>query len=103
MDKQVDAYICATGHVVLVKQNVCPVCGGSLLARKHPTEATLTSQTTVRVSPTGSQFRLGIARLAAGGSTLCRIDDDVANEIGVLVSLVIRDGIFYATPHRTSS
>ena len=90
------AFRCASGHMVFAPQEHCPHCGGALREAHASARATLIACTTVRVGPVEGPFRLGLARNAEGGTTLCRIDDDVDDAEGTPVVLEDRDGILHA-------
>ena len=76
--RPLDAWRCHAGHVYLHPHAACPVCGRSLRATRVPPVATLLLITTVRVSPAGSPFDLGLAVTVAGRArTLCRVEGRV--------------------------
>ena len=75
---RLSAYACARGHAYLHAQDRCPQCGGRLRARWIPPAATLTLDTTVRVTPGGKPYVLGIAVTRCGRArTLCRVDGSI--------------------------
>ncbi|HEX5131266.1 MAG TPA: hypothetical protein VFX92_02135 [Candidatus Krumholzibacteria bacterium] len=66
------AWRCAAGHVHIHAASGCPACGGALRAVAIRPEARLIAMTTVRVTPDGTPFRLGVAVTRAGNArTLC--------------------------------
>jgi len=75
------AFACARGHTYLHAQDACPQCGTRLRARWIPPDATLTLETTVRVTPDGAPFVLGIAVTRCGRArTLCRVDGGIRRQ-----------------------
>jgi uncharacterized OB-fold protein len=70
----IDGWRCERGHVHLHAHDGCPECGRRLFPARVAPEATLLVMTTVRVTPTGEPFRLGVAVTRAGHArTLCRV------------------------------
>ncbi len=65
---------CENSHAFFHPHETCPICARRLIAVDVPPDARLVSHTVVRVSPAGSPFALGLARLECGAQTLCIID-----------------------------
>jgi uncharacterized OB-fold protein len=89
-------YRCASRHAFFHDHPRCPRCGNELTAFAASPEATLVAQTMVRVSPSGTPFRLGIAAAQSGAKTLCLIADAVPDGENVPVLLGIKSGLFRA-------
>jgi len=89
-------YACPSGHAYFVRHAQCPECRLELAENRQPATAVIVSQTTVRVNPTGTPFRLGIAEAGSGAKTLCVIEEDVPHGDGVPVTLVRRGDLYYA-------
>lgn len=96
-DKGLLVLRCRRGHYFLSTHEECPACGAPLERHRTDPGATLIALTTVRVTPTGKPFRLGLARTDVGAKTLCIIDDNGDTEKNDRVVLVERDGLFYAS------
>jgi uncharacterized OB-fold protein len=94
---QLTAYRCGEGHVFLYPHGDCPVCGTETREANSLPGAKLISQTVVRVSPTGRQFRLGLAETAGGAKTLCIIDDGVSVEEDEVI-VYLDDGLYHVKP-----
>ena len=94
--KNLVLYACASGHVYFFRHDRCQECQRDLVEHSHEPHAVLVTQTTVRVSPTGSEFRLGIAEVDSRVRTLCIVEKDVTRREPVGVVLDYRDGIYYA-------
>ncbi len=90
---------CENSHAFFYPHETCPFCGALTSAADTRPSAILLCHTTVRVSPAGSPFKLGIARVECGAQTLCIVDDDGESEIGPgsEVTLAERDGLYHAT------
>jgi hypothetical protein len=72
---RLNAFACARGHAYLHAHDACPQCGDRLRTLSIPPEAILTLETTVRVTPDGVPFALGIAVTRCGRArTLCRLE-----------------------------
>ena len=91
-------YICEAKHAFFCAHTQCPVCGRPLTQVTHSNEAVLTSQTVVRVTPTGRPFRLGIAKVACGAKTLCLVDLALPRDDYTPVALELRDDLYHAIP-----
>ena len=77
---RLSAFACARGHTYLHAQECCPECGGPLRERWIPPAATLTLDTTVRVTR-GDPFVLGIAITRCGRArTLCRVEGGIRGQ-----------------------
>jgi uncharacterized OB-fold protein len=75
---RLSAFACARGHTYLHAHDACPQCAAPLRRRWIPPAATLTLDTTVRVTPGGEPFVLGIAVTRCGRArTLCRVDASI--------------------------
>jgi hypothetical protein len=61
-----------------------------------PARARLVAHTTVRVNPTGVPYRLGVAVTDRGAATLCVIEGEIRGNGRDRVTLVERNGRFYA-------
>lgn len=94
-------YRCGRGHAFFYAHDVCPICRSALDKITRDPHASLVSHTTVRVSPTGSVFRLGLARTPDGAKTLCILDDHTDPDRNDDVIIVQDDGLFYALPGRS--
>ena len=87
---------CQGSHTFFYPHDNCPVCGAPLQPIQSPSDAALVSHTTVRVSPAGSPFKLGLARVESGAQTLCIIEGDT-DEAGINdVFVYKKDGLYYA-------
>ena len=91
-------YRCDQGHAFFCPHDMCPICRSKLDEITREPHASLISHTTVRVSPTGSVFRLGIARTPDGAKTLCILGDDTDPDRNDGVIIVQENGLFYALP-----
>ncbi len=96
LNRYIVARRCLRGCIWLHEYGDCPNCGGRLVEVKIPARATLISNTTVRINPTGSPIRLGVARATAGATTLCIIEGNVRGNGRDRVHLVLRDGRYHA-------
>ena len=94
-------YRCGRGHAFFYAHDVCPICRSALDEITREPHASLVSHTTVRVSPTGSVFRLGLARTPDGAKTLCILDDQTNPDRDDGVIIVQFNGLFYALPGRS--
>lgn len=95
------AFACARGHVYLHAQDTCPQCGGPLRHRWIPPVATLTLDTTVRVTPRGDPFVLGIAVTHCGRArTLCRVDGSIRGH-GYDLVILEKDGDVFVARRRS--
>jgi uncharacterized OB-fold protein len=91
------AFVCARGHAYLHAQDACPQCGARLQARWIPPDATLTLDTTVRVTPDGDPFVLGIAVTRCGRArALCRVEGTIRGHGYDHVVLEKRGDVFVA-------
>ena len=61
------------GCLWLYEHDACPDCGGRLAPVRIPSDATVITDTIVRVNPSGRPIHLGVARTASGAATLCVI------------------------------
>jgi uncharacterized OB-fold protein len=89
-------YGCHSGHVYFVRHALCPKCQLELVENHQPAAAVIVSQTTVRVNPTGTPFRLGVAEVGSGAKTLCVIEESVPHGDGVPVTLARRGDLYHA-------
>ncbi len=89
-------YRCENKHAFFYPHSKCPVCRSMLDEITCKPDATLVSYTTVRVSPTGSVFRLGLAKTPNGAKTLCILNEQLEG-VGA-VTIVKDDGLYYALP-----
>ena len=96
LNRHILARRCLKGCIWLHEYDDCPNCGGRLVEVKIPSRATLISNTTVRVNPSGSPIRLGVARAAGGATTLCIIEGKVRGYGRDRVHLVLRNGRYHA-------
>jgi uncharacterized OB-fold protein len=87
---------CRLGCLWLHEHDDCPDCGGRLTPVRIPCEATLISDTVVRVNPSGSPIHLAVAKTSTGASTLCVVDGPVRGNGRDKVRLVFRDGKYHA-------
>jgi uncharacterized OB-fold protein len=94
---QLRIYTCNSGHAFFVAHSHCPTCQCPLTESDVDNEAVLTSQTTVRVTPSGQPFRLGLARIQCGAKTLCLVGPDVPSDDDAPIVLALRDGLYHAT------
>jgi uncharacterized OB-fold protein len=90
---------CKNGHAFVEPHARCPECDGETSGDTTPPHAVIVAETTVRVTPDGEAFRLGMALLSAGAATLCILDDDVTTGVREVV-LYRRDGAFHARRHQ---
>lgn len=91
-------YRCDRGHAFFYPHDACPICRSALDEITREPHASLVSHTTVRVSPTGAVFRLGLARTPDGAKTLCILDDRMNPDSDDGVIIVQENGLFYALP-----
>ena len=91
-------YRCAASHTFFYPHTRCPLCRSELAEVSREPNATLVSYTTVRVSPTGSAFRLGLAETPDGAKTLCILAEDADVGGGDNVTIVKCDGLYHARP-----
>jgi uncharacterized OB-fold protein len=91
---------CPEGTLYLHEHGACPVCGGALTPVRIPSRAILVSHTTVRVSPTGEPYRLGVAVAAGGAATLCVVEGRIRGNGRDRVTLELRDGRYHAVGAR---
>ena len=68
---------CARGHAFLHAHAECPACAAPLVPTRVGAAATLIACTTVRVTPSGKPFRLGVAVTREGARTLCVVEGRV--------------------------
>jgi len=74
-------FVCAGGHAFFVsREGGCPRCGGPLTQSTEPAVARLVVTTTVRVTPSGRPFVLGLAQTRSGARTLCLVDEASAGD-----------------------
>ena len=92
----VDAWRCPGGHLWMYRHGECPECGKRLIGVAIGSGAKIVSHTVVRVNPTGSPIRLGVAVTSAGAATLCVIDGRIRGNGRDRVTLVTRNGRFHA-------
>ncbi|UCH85333.1 MAG: hypothetical protein JSW50_06495 [Candidatus Latescibacterota bacterium] len=95
--EQVTVYQCNGGHAFFYPANSCPICGGVTHKTTADAKATLVSYTTVRVTPSGPRFRLGLAQIECGAKTLCIIDVGVNLENGTGL-VYVKDGLYHVRP-----
>ena len=91
-------YRCDRSHTFFFAHQICPLCGAALGETESPPDGVLVSHTTVRVSPTGAPFRLGLARVACGAQTLCIIEGEIGTDPGEEVVIHEKGGLYYAKP-----
>ena len=91
-------YSCESSHAFFFPHKTCPLCGANLGETESPPDGVLVSHTTVRVSPTGAPFRLGLARVACGAQTLCIIEGEIGTDPGEEVVILKKGGLYYAKP-----
>ncbi len=89
---------CGGSHTFFFPHENCPVCGATLEEIEASPEAVLVSNTRVWVSPTGTPFQLGLARVACGAQTLCIIDGDIGTDPGEEIVIFEKDGVYHALP-----
>lgn len=89
-------YRCGNKHAFFYPHTKCPVCSSKLAEIRRGPDATLVSHTTVRVSPTGSVFRLGLARTPDGAKTLCILGERLDPDRGDEVTIMEDNGLYYA-------
>jgi uncharacterized OB-fold protein len=94
--RHIVAHRCANGCLWLYKHDDCPDCGLPLVATRIRSDATLISHTVVRVNPSGTPVRLGVARAAAGAMTLCIVHGEIRGNGRDRVRLVDIGGRFHA-------
>ena len=95
-DAKLTIHRCGEGHAFFHPHDQCPVCGGATHTEQVDAAATIISHTTVRVTPGGQQFRLGLAENDSGAKTLCIIDDGVDVDDGDVI-VYLEDGLYHAT------
>ncbi|MEJ2719957.1 MAG: hypothetical protein P8181_02285, partial [bacterium] len=83
------------GHAFLYAHSECPVCGRVTSQMESSPLARLLALTTVRVTPTGVPFRLGLAETNEGAKTLCIVDGNVDGDD---VTLYVEEGLYHAGP-----
>ena len=88
---------CREGHAFLYAHSKCPVCGRVTSRMESSPLARLVALTTVRVTPTGGPFRLGLAETGAGARTLCIVDENVDGD-DADVTLYVEEGLYHARP-----
>jgi uncharacterized OB-fold protein len=89
-------YRCEKRHPFFHRHDACPHCGLPLVEFAENARAVVISQTRVRVNPTGTPYRLGIAEVECGARTLCLIDGDVPPADGVSVTLARKKNLYHA-------
>jgi len=89
---------CRGSHTFFFAHKNCPFCGANLEEIESQPDAVLVSHTTVRVSPTGTPFRLGLARVACGAQTLCIVEGEIGTAPGAEVVIVKKGGLHHAQP-----
>jgi hypothetical protein len=78
MQRRLQAWCCANGHMTLQHDAACVACGALLHELRIVPDAVLELVTTVRVNPTGEPYRLGIATTRSGRArTICRVEGAV--------------------------
>ena len=92
---------CRNSHTFFFPHRTCPRCGAPTTRTDSPPDAVLVSHTTVRVSPSGAPFRLGLARVASGAQTLCLIEGELGSTPVSEVVIEERGGLYYARPRST--
>lgn len=90
-------HVCRDGHAFLHACSECPVCGRVASKTEICPRARLVALTTVRVTPSGGPFRLGLAETSGGAKTLCIVDNDVGGDDGD-VTLYVEGGLYHAKP-----
>ena len=73
-NRKIAAWRCPGGHLWLYEHETCPDCGEPMTRTRTVAAARLVTSTVVRVNPTGKPIHLGVARSAAGATTLCIIN-----------------------------
>lgn len=96
LNQHIIAHRCSRGCLWLHEHDDCPNCGGRLTGVRIPAQATIISNTVVRVNPSGFPIRLGVARAVGGATTLCIIEGKVRGHGRDRVHLVLRDGRYHA-------
>jgi uncharacterized OB-fold protein len=91
-------YRCESSHTFFFPHRTCPLCGAPTREIDSPPEGVLISHTTVRVSPTGTSFWLGLARVACGAQTLCIVEGEIGSEPEEKVVIFKRGGLYHAGP-----
>ena len=94
--RPLNAWRCHCGAAYLFEHPACPSCGGRLQPTRIADAARLLTHTTVRVNPTGSPYRIGVAATSCGATTLCVIDGDIRGTGYERVRLELRDGRYHA-------
>jgi len=99
--ERLTAWRCDAGHLHLHADDVCGACGAPLRVTSISPQATLLVTTTVRVSPSGAPYRLGLAVTVCGRArTLCRIEGRVRETGYDAVVLERRGATIVARPVR---
>jgi uncharacterized OB-fold protein len=75
--RTLDGWRCARGHAFLHAHTTCPECEAPLLPTRVGATARLLACTTVRITPSGEPFRLGVAVTREGARTLCVVEGKV--------------------------
>jgi uncharacterized OB-fold protein len=91
-------YRCERSHAFFFPHQTCPLCGAALGETESSPDGVLVCHTTVRVSPTGAPFKLGLARVACGAQTLCIVEGEIGTDPGEEVVILKKDGLYYAKP-----
>jgi uncharacterized OB-fold protein len=94
--RSLDGWRCGRGHAFVHEHKRCPACGASLRSTRIGARAKLVACTTVRVTPSGEPFRLGVAVTREGARTLCRVEGGVRGNGYDRVLLVEQDGRYLA-------
>ena len=93
-DAKLTIHRCGEGHAFFHPHGQCPVCGSATQTEQSGATATIIAHTTVRVTPNGQQFRLGLAENDSGAKTLCIIDDGVDVDDGDVI-VYFEDGLYH--------
>jgi len=72
------------------------VCGAKIESFGAPPQGALVSHTTVWVNPTGTPFKLGLARVECGAQTLCIVDGEIGSDPDEAIVLVAKGGVYHA-------
>ena len=93
---RITAWRCDNGHLWLYGHGECPDCGCPLSDTLIGSDARIVTHTVVRINPTGRPIHLGVAKTAAGATTLCIITGRIRGNGHDRVRLVLRDGRYHA-------
>jgi len=94
--RSLSGWRCVRGHAFLHAHERCAECGAELTPTRVGAAARLVACTTVRVTPSGEPFRLGVAVTREGARTLCRVEGRVRGSGCDKVVLVELNGRYLA-------